>query len=312
MSISLDTRVGAAPPPPGLLADPGGDRGDLALQPFQVAQAGALTAVPGARAGTMQLSVPDPLRLTLPLSRAGVWGAVLSLSGDTPQPQEQSYGGVNLYVSPDGKNAWFTRDAGALISAGPLEVLPHEEALSVPVQIDGGQVSFDRASLERAYGAPLPRELLDQAKPAPVESTRASPTGSRALSTETAAARAVAANPRKLQDWQAHHLIPFNVANEPEFAPKMLQAAQAGWKLDSTENVIALPATKQAFEGPPNNGALPQHSGSHPKYDNDVRQLLRLNFLGATTSADIHTGLKRVEAEMTVKIFDEAYHPQVR
>ena len=311
MSINLEPRPSAAPPPPGLLADPEGDRGDAALAPFQVAQADALTAVPGTRANTLQLSIPDPMRLTLPLSRAGVWGAVLSLSGDTPQPREHSFGGLNLYVGPDGKHAWFTRDAGALFSAGPLKVLPHEEVLNVPVQVHGREVSFDRAALERAYGAPLPRDLLDQATPAPTESTRASPTGSRALSTETDAARAVAANTRYLQQWQAHHLIPFNVANEPEFVGKMLLATQAGWKMDSPENVVALPSTYAAFRGPPNNGALPQHSGSHPVYDNDVRTLLRLNLAGAATPAQIHDGLRRVEATMTARILREDYHPRV-
>lgn len=311
MSIGLDTRPSTAPPLPGLLTDPEGDRGDGALAPFQVAQAGALTAGPGTRANTLQLSVPDPMQLTLPLSRAGVWGAVLSLSGDTPQPQEHSFGGLNLYVGPDGKNAWFTRDAGALFSAGPLEVLPHEEVLNVPVQVHGREVSFDRAALERAYGAPLPRELLDQAKPAPAESTRASPTGSRALSTETDAARAVAANPRNLQQWQAHHLIPFNVANEPEFVGKMLQATQAGWKLDSPENVIALPSTRAAFEGPPNDEVLPQHSGSHPKYDRDVRMALRVELSRAGTPNQARDALRRVELEMSAGLIDRAYHDRV-
>ena len=307
MTIGLDTRLGGAVPPP---AGPPPDLSGDGVAPFQIAQVGGAIAVPRASADTMQLSIPDPMRLTLPLSRAGVWGAVLSLSGDTPQPQEQSYGGVNLYVSPDGKNAWFTRE-GALISAGPLEVLPHEEALSVPVQVHGGQVSFDRAALERAYGAPLPRELLNQAKPELVESTRTSPTGSRALSTVSSAARAVAANPRRLEQWQAHHLIPFNVANNAEFVGKMQQATLAGWKMDSAENVIALPATKQAFEGPPNNEMLPQHSRSHSQYDEVVKSLLRPELASANTPRQDHEAIARVEARMTVLLVSGRFHPQV-
>ncbi len=203
----------------------------------------------------------------------------------------QRHGEVGAFVERRTAGEWTPLDVAARASAHGFEV--------------------DADALQKAYGGPLPPGVVDRFMPEGMESTRASPTGDRALSSTDRAARAVAANPRKLEQWQAHHLIPFNVANEPEFAAKMLQAAQADWKMDSTENVIALPATREAFLGPPNDSVLPRHAGSHPVYDEAVRVSLRVELRDATTPTAIHFAVTRAELEMNETLLSKQFHPRV-
>jgi hypothetical protein len=76
-----------------------------------------------------------------------------------------------------------------------------------------------------------------------------------------------------LQSWQAHHLIPFDeVARLPVDTQRVM--VQSGWRLDSLENLIALPTNHPAYYGPPNLQSLPIHNTSHPRYSADVRAVL--------------------------------------
>lgn len=79
-----------------------------------------------------------------------------------------------------------------------------------------------------------------------------------ALSTSSATARAILGLVTT-QQWQAHHLIPFAVmAGLP--LPFQQVAVAAGWKMDSFENLIALPANFPMFYA--NGRVLPVHNTS--------------------------------------------------
>lgn len=96
-----------------------------------------------------------------------------------------------------------------------------------------------------------------------------------ALSAYSTRAREVVAalTERLPQNWQAHHEIPFNVvAKQPIAFQEAL--VDAGWIMDSAENLAALPADRESYGAPPNNFALPMHNGSHPNYDAMVRDML--------------------------------------
>ncbi|MBD8546019.1 AHH domain-containing protein [Sphingomonas sp. CFBP 8760] len=86
------------------------------------------------------------------------------------------------------------------------------------------------------------------------------------------------------QRWQAHHIIPFaTVARLPTAVQHAIAAS--GWQMDSTVNLIPLPANYVAYLMPPNLGAYPYHSGSHSRYDRDVSTALQPVAAGAATMA---------------------------
>lgn len=134
-----------------------------------------------------------------------------------------------------------------------------------------------------------------------------------ALSTMSNRARAAAAaNANGMQNWQAHHVVPFaEVAALPPDAQRAI--ADAGWAMDAPANLIALPADQATFAGPPNNGALPQHAGAHANYSAEVaRQLSAIRTGHATmTPQDIAAELGRIEAEMLGQIADGRWHDRV-
>ena len=87
------------------------------------------------------------------------------------------------------------------------------------------------------------------------------------LSTTSSGARSAAqASGAPLpQNWQAHHKIPYATLLSLPFETQ-LAIAESGWRLDSPENVVPLPADEPSYTAPPNNGHWPMHRGPHPNY----------------------------------------------
>ena len=151
-----------------------------------------------------------------------------------------------------------------------------------------------------------------------------------ALSTSSANARAILGLVAG-QLWQAHHLIPFAVmAGLP--TPFQLLVVAAGWKMDSLENLIALPANFATYIGPPNNTTLPMHNSAHAFYDADVRAALvpivtaGFSFIPTPNAplnpqviqhytanpGALRAGLLSVENLQRGRLIGRVYHPIVR
>ena len=131
-----------------------------------------------------------------------------------------------------------------------------------------------------------------------------------ALDANASVARSLCGNP-SYQSWQAHHLIPFAVmANLPDRVQRTIVAS--GWKMDSVENLVALPANYASFIGPPNLQSLPQHSGSHVAYA-DVRVALVPVVAGATSmgAQALRVALSAVETLQRDRLVQRRYHPRV-
>lgn len=116
------------------------------------------------------------------------------------------------------------------------------------------------------------------------------------------------------QRWQAHHLIPFAVVAR---LPVLVQEAIAasGWKMDSAENLIALPANLASYVLPPNLTEFPIHSGPHGVlYDSDVRAALQPLIPRATalTPAALKAAMNAVATRMRgALVTDRRYHPRL-
>jgi hypothetical protein len=138
---------------------------------------------------------------------------------------------------------------------------------------------------------------------------------SPALSTSSTNARALVAAGTGMQNWQAHHLIPFaEVAKLP--ANVQLAIARSGWRMDSPENLTPLPADQITFVSPPNNRVLPVHNSAHSVYSADVaNRLTNLRVNGATmTDPQIRTELLAIEGSMRGALVNQAgpYWPRVQ
>lgn len=94
----------------------------------------------------------------------------------------------------------------------------------------------------------------------------------RALSTDSAVTR-TALGIENSRSWIAHHVIPFAVVRDLP-VPAQKAIAAAGWRMDSPENLIALPANDPAYYGPPNLTRLPKHNSAHTQYSRDVAAAL--------------------------------------
>jgi hypothetical protein len=166
---------------------------------------------------------------------------------------------------------------------------------------------------ERAANAVCPS---DAPSAQPME-RRTSPTGNPALSSSSPAARAAVAPTTGMQNWQAHHLIPLNVIHSsPALTAAFQKASATGWKTDSVENLVALPADNASYVSPPNNRTFPMHNGSHPQYDAEVRtQLsnLEANY-NHMTPTQIRSEIARVEFHMQSELVTNraAFHPRLR
>ncbi len=158
--------------------------------------------------------------------------------------------------------------------------------------------------VDEAVGAARPRN------PIVVERTSSVSTALSASSTRARTILSIMGNQR----WQAHHLIPFAVVAR---LPVQVQQAIAtsGWKMDSAENLIALPANLATYVLPPNLTDLPIHSGSHGVlYDNDVR--VALQPLMARAPALAPPALKASMNAVATRfrgalVTDRRYHPRL-
>jgi hypothetical protein len=133
----------------------------------------------------------------------------------------------------------------------------------------------------------------------------------KALDANATVARSLCGNP-SYQSWQAHHLVPFAVmASLPVLVQQAIAAS--GWKMDSVENLIALPANYASFVGFPNLQSLPQHSGSHVVYDADVRVALVPIVAGANSmgAQALRSALMAVESLQRDRLIQRRYHPRV-
>jgi hypothetical protein len=164
-------------------------------------------------------------------------------------------------------------------------------------------------------GDPIRRAMVDEAVASALDNQtiERSSAVDPALSTSSTRARALAAaSAAGMQRWQAHHIIPFQVmANLPVGLQQAVVAA--GWRMDSLDNVIALPADRLSFVSPPNLQRLPQHRGAHPNYDAEVASQLAPLALGyqAMTPAQISAELTRVRAFMVQRLLSGSYHPRL-
>lgn len=232
----------------------------------------ASVAVPMPGSGSIALpNLPSVGRVAVELGRLGVLALPLALSGDTPRgPQpakHQIAPDLALYVSPDGKQAWFARETERE-SIGPLRFLPHSERLDVPVQLVNGQAVFDPSRLQDAYGKPLPPHVMPAARPVGVSNTDLQTTSSR-----TATAMASSPDPCKNAPGQSHHVIPADLmkGNEAFFT-------KIGFKLDGGKNMLRLPnsAASQADMNAICGETRSIHSGRHDGYSKAVDEQIKM------------------------------------
>ena len=141
---------------------------------------------------------------------------------------------------------------------------------------------------------------------------RISQVSNPALSTDSAITRAIV-GPQTMQDWRAHHFIPFGVmARQPP--PVQTAIAASGWRMDSAENLIALPANYATFLAFPNQGILPWHAGAHPLYDADVAVLLSPVTVNGPTMGAPGLRLALAGTEATLKFLitsTRKYHERI-
>jgi hypothetical protein len=134
------------------------------------------------------------------------------------------------------------------------------------------------------------------------------------LQTTSKAARA-ALGLRPNDGWQAHHLVPVNIiaAN----LPLATLASNAGWRTDSLDNLIALPADQRtqadyAFE---TGVFLPIQNLSHYRYDTQTQEeiwQLELRAGGARTPLEACAILETVAIENRAQILSGAWYPRLR
>ena len=206
------------------------------------------------------------------------------------------------YKGPEAGTALFTRGIGGA-------------SLGVTATVTEDGLRFDAGALERAYGKALPTALASAAAgtiPTVVE--RRDNAVSSNLSTVTSQARALVASQARFRRWQAHHLIPFSEVQRLPVASQ-LAIAKSGWKMDSLENLVVLPADVADYEDAPNFTRLPYHQGPHPKYNLEVEN--RLNHLRTEapkmSAHDIRDELQQIEETMFQQLLDKrrGFHPRV-
>lgn len=171
-------------------------------------------------------------------------------------------------------------------------------------------------TLGKAYqGDPDARARLDAAVDGALAGEPLQRTSSvdPALSASSTRARAVAAvSADGMQNWQAHHKIPYDtVASLP--VPVQQKIAQSGWKMDSPGNLMALPGDQASFEGPPNSGVLPMHRGAHPEYNARVSDQfadLIANHDNMSPS-EVRAEMDRIEGHMHGEIEARMHHDRV-
>lgn len=230
----------------------------------------ASVAVPMPGSGSIALpNLPSAGKVAVELGRLGVLALPLALSGDTPhvpQPaRHQIAPDLALYVSPDGKQAWFARETERE-SVGPFRMLPRSERLNVPVQLVNGQAVFDPSRLQDAYGKPLPPHIMPAARPVGVSNPALQTTSSR-----TATAMANSPDPCKNAPGQSHHVIPAQLMGKHESL-----FTKIGFKLDQASNLVRLPRNElhRAEMKSICSEDRAIHNGSHGRYSEAVSKQL--------------------------------------
>ena len=193
-------------------------------------------------------------------------------------------------------------------------------SLGVTAVVANDGLRFDAGALQRAYGKPLPRVLAVAVPASGNRRAGATILEHRAnefdknLDTSGVKARELIAAQARFHPWQAHHLIPFaEIARLPEPAQRAI--GNSGWKMDSVENLVALPGDGLAYETVPNVGVLPYHRGPHPRYNAEVAERLghlRREAVNMSASA-IRAELRMIEGFMFQRLLDRVrgYHPRV-
>lgn len=167
-------------------------------------------------------------------------------------------------------------------------------------------LSADVRALEEALG----RRLDDAARSAFITERR-NDLGLTQLDAMSYRARGVLQLENRPGNWQAHHLVPFDVVNT--LSPGLQHAiAASGWKMDGMGNLVALPRDRATFEA--NMGRLPMHNGPHRGYSSDVRTMLtplESRYQGMS-SKDLDLELGKISTNMRNLIDGYIYHDFVR
>ena len=135
-----------------------------------------------------------------------------------------------------------------------------------------------------------------------------------ALQTSSESARA-ALGLRPNDNMRAHHLVPVNIIADN--LPLATLASKAGWRTDSFDNLIALPADQrtQASYALETGVVLPIQSSAHPRYDVQTQEemwRLELRAGGAHTPLEACAILETVAIENRAQILSGAWFPRLR
>jgi hypothetical protein len=131
-----------------------------------------------------------------------------------------------------------------------------------------------------------------------------------ALSATSTTARAILGIQNN-QSWVAHHLITFSGVASLSVASQQAIAA-SGWRMDSLENLMALPANFAAYLAPPNLQTRPFHAGGHPHYNMRVSAALVGMANGHMAGETLRAWLRLQEAMLRADIYSVASKGQLR
>jgi len=172
--------------------------------------------------------------------------------------------------------------------------------------IDGAVMDITTGGIAPDAGAPLDLSGIALERTSAVDP---------ALSASSTRARGLLAPHHGMQNWRAHHVIPYaEVARLPVAAQQAM--VSAGWRMDSLENLAALPADPVTYTGPPNNQRLPIHSGAHPVYSARIGASLQTaaTTFATMSPAEIRAELAAIEAAGRAMLVGDriGMHPVIR
>lgn len=306
---------------PGGLYDPEPQLPDTYEQgrPVRLAQLGAITA-PTEGFSLPEISPTDLARIASILRSGSLLGVGVAAAQrlTTPPPQPTA-----LRVADDivmvFNNQRQTHDFLFRGADGNWRYAQNDGQLVRATGSPDGLLVVDLQALSRAYGGPLPTQIVnlttigaEALQGATVLESRARPAGVPANLQTTSNAARTALGLQTGNRMQAHHLIPANVWGA--FAPYFATAQTVGWHPD-VGNTIALPSDAATQAQLATIGLnLPIHSGSHPTYDAQVTAKLTAAFVGLPanpTPVQIRTVIDAVAASMATEIQAGLWHPRV-
>ena len=186
--------------------------------------------------------------------------------------QAKEFGFVHPRIDPAGKQG----GNGERVA----EALMRMERANPGTMANAGVNAVARARVESTIAEAAASGPLDEPEdPGSIVFYRKNNVAPQQLSTTSSVARARTV-PKPNFRWRAHHLIPFAVVDGLP-PPTQRAIAASNWEMDSTENLIALPADQNTFNGI--GGVLPYHSSNHPIYSGDVGA--HLATIGVVTGA---------------------------